>query len=585
MAIPTRLWQRRWIISGALGALAFVLGYWGFSRTPGSDEAPTLAYQAIQLFFLESGDIEGTVPWQLHAARFLAPATAAGLSVIVLLAIINERLEQARVRMMANHVVVCGLGEMGSLLVRSVRERGIPVAVIERDATNELIEEARGTGAIVIIGDAHSEATLRRAGVLRASHLVSVCGRDNSNAEVAIQAQTHSLGRKRGTLTCLAHIVEPRVCLLMRAEELSSRGTPAFRLDFFNIFESGVRALFKKHAPFDSRSQQATPSVIVIGLGRLGESLAVQAAREWRTLEDVAGRQLRVVIIDIEATSKAETLRSRHPDLDSSWELVTHDAVAPALESRAVEVTASEATRTGTATVFVCADRDEDTLSLGLALHKRTDNHRVPIVMTVSHSDGLARLLSAPEGLTDYRSLYAFSLLDETLSADVLLGGSYELLARAMHAEYVRDRAEGGETIESNPSMAPWEDLPDHLKESNRANAGHIGVKLSAAGCTLVPIIDSEAESFSFSGEEIELLAEMEHERWVEERKREGWRFADGEKDIDAKTTPYLVPWCDLTDEVKEWDRVFVRGLPKFVARAGFQIVRMDSIDATSRQP
>jgi hypothetical protein len=36
-----------------------------------------------------------------------------------------------------------------------------------------------------------------------------------------------------------------------------------------------------------------------------------------------------------------------------------------------------------------------------------------------------------------------------------------------------------------------------------------------------------------------------------------------------------MVPWDELKEEVKEWDRVMVRGLPAFLAKADFQIVRL----------
>ena len=121
----------------------------------------------------------------------------------------------------------------------------------------------------------------------------------------------------------------------------------------------------------------------------------------------------------------------------------------------------------------------------------------------------------------------------------------------------------------------PWDDLPEALKESNRAQASHIGVMLKAFGCGIIPWADWDAESFEFAPEEIELLAEMEHKRWVEERLRNDWTYASGTKNIEKKTSPYLVPWDELTEEVKEWDRVTVRGMPGFLARAEFQIVRL----------
>jgi hypothetical protein len=122
--------------------------------------------------------------------------------------------------------------------------------------------------------------------------------------------------------------------------------------------------------------------------------------------------------------------------------------------------------------------------------------------------------------------------------------------------------------------MVPWEELPESLKESNRHQASHIGTKLHAVGCGIAPLTDWEAELFEFTAEEIERMSKMERARWNEERLREGWHYAPGPKNIEKKTTPYLVSWEQLPEDIKELDRNMVRGLPAFLARAGFQIYR-----------
>ena len=66
-------------------------------------------------------------------------------------------------------------------------------------------------------------------------------------------------------------------------------------------------------------------------------------------------------------------------------------------------------------------------------------------------------------------------------------------------------------------------------------------------------------------------MAKMEHERWVKERLRDGWKFGP-KKDIEEKVSPHLIPWNQLSDEIKEYDRVFIRKLPAFLAQNGFQI-------------
>jgi len=154
---------------------------------------------------------------------------------------------------------------------------------------------------------------------------------------------------------------------------------------------------------------------------------------------------------------------------------------------------------------------------------------------------------------------------------DVLLGAAREVLAKAFHEKYLEDQE--GKKLVSDPSMQPWDELSDNLKESNRKEADHIPEKLRVVGCGFAPVVDREPAIFEFSPQEVEILAEMEHERWVSERLLDGWVY--GKRDVEKRISPYLVPWNDLTDEVKEMDRQPVRELPNFLAKAKFEIYRL----------
>jgi hypothetical protein len=201
----------------------------------------------------------------------------------------------------------------------------------------------------------------------------------------------------------------------------------------------------------------------------------------------------------------------------------------------------------------------------------------VPIVVRMRRKTGLATLLGGagehrPEGL---ESLYAFPLLDRTCTPELLLGETEEeIVARAIHEEYVRHETAKGETPETNPALVGWDELPEGLKESNRRQADHVGVKLSAVGCDLELAVDRAQPLLDFSPLEVEQLAELEHDRWSAERLFEGWTYAPGEKDLDGKTSPHLVPWAELPEQIRELDRNTVRGLPGFLAEAGLRVVR-----------
>ena len=149
-----------------------------------------------------------------------------------------------------------------------------------------------------------------------------------------------------------------------------------------------------------------------------------------------------------------------------------------------------------------------------------------------------------------------------------------EIIAQAIHAEYVRTQKAKGETTKINPALVSWEELPEHIKESNRAQALHIAEKLKAIGCEVIGSEDREAGEFEFRPEEVEQLAQMEHDRWVQERLANGWTFTAGPKDIDKKTSPWLVSYEELPEDVKELDRETVRKIPEFLAKVGLEVRR-----------
>lgn len=148
---------------------------------------------------------------------------------------------------------------------------------------------------------------------------------------------------------------------------------------------------------------------------------------------------------------------------------------------------------------------------------------------------------------------------------------AHERIARAIHEGYRADQA--GRKPPDDPAMAEWEELPEHLRESNRRQAAGIFEKLSAIGCTVREVSDREVELFSFTEEEVERLAEMEHDRWVAERRADGWSPGE-ERDVIAKITPYLVSWEELPDDAKEWDREPVRRIPELLAGVGLEVRR-----------
>jgi hypothetical protein len=621
-----RAWRAgRWPVIGGLWLLTLALGYAGFRShcasevgrsqfCQGPERTPLdLLYLAFQLFTLESGWAPGPKPWPLEVARFLAPMVAAYTAVQALAGLFFAQFQAWRLRRIRGHAVICGLGRKGYLLAQAFLEHGEQVVVIERDEEDDLLQPCRDAGALVVAGDATDPAVLCRAGIGRAAYLVATSGDDGANAGVAVRARSLVAGRSGPPLTCLVHIVDPHLWWLLREQEVRLEDA-AFRLEFFNVYDMAARAVLKEHSPFDAplspqhwggQNAQENPTlpavggpphILIVGLGAMGRSLLVHAVREWRERQSVipsgsdrqsplhgqssAESRLRVSIVDREADRKVATLRLRYPQLSRYCELIPWqmDVRWPEFERAeflvSVEQIGSLSRRCVVTAVYVCLDNDSLGLTAGLSLLQKLRGQGVPVVVRMSGADGLAPLLTGTRAGEGFADLHAFGLLERVCRLDLLLGGTHETLARAIHEEYLRTQAAAGETLATNPALLPWDDLSERLKESNRRQADHVGAKLAAVGCDLVPLSDWDAEQFEFTEAEVELMARMEHERWVAEVLRGGWKFAPGLKNPERKTNPDLVPWNELPEIEKEKNRTPARGLPRFLAKAGLQVYR-----------
>jgi hypothetical protein len=158
---------------------------------------------------------------------------------------------------------------------------------------------------------------------------------------------------------------------------------------------------------------------------------------------------------------------------------------------------------------------------------------------------------------------------------DIGAAGTHELVARAIHEEYLVLQKNAGATPETNPSMRPWDELPRRLKESNLRQAEDIWKTLHMIQCTIGFYASGREPLFVFTEEEIEFLAEKEHELWVEERIRKGWSYGKT-RDDQQKIHNCIVPWADLSEEQRQKDRSAIRALPAILAKVYLKIVRLD---------
>jgi hypothetical protein len=141
-----------------------------------------------------------------------------------------------------------------------------------------------------------------------------------------------------------------------------------------------------------------------------------------------------------------------------------------------------------------------------------------------------------------------------------LLDQSLDTLASAAHEVYRASTKDAGPVPE-------WSALSEQVKESNRAFADHIPVKLAELGLGLA----KDGMVASLSEADIETLAKIEHWRWALALKIRGWR--QGERNEIRKTHPLLKPWDALEPKDQDLNRAMVRRIPAIVHAAKLELV------------
>lgn len=577
-----QLWQDyQWPMLLILALLALLLGYVGFvkyARALDQTLSPSdVFYLTLQLITLESGDVSGPVSWELEVARLLVPVLAAYTAVLAAAVIFRKQLQFIRLWFIRDQVVICGLGSKGGLLARRFRERGIRVVVIEADEDNLQIGATRDKGVIVLTGDAREAPVQRRAAVQRARYLVSVCGDDETNAEVAVLARALCANRKRSPLVCSVHLVEPQLWELLRERELGMEALSSFRLELFNIYDRGAQMMLKMSQAIEGNDMtgQDAPHVVVIGLENLGQFLALRVARDWYERGDGRNRRMRLTVIDPQAEEKTNNLCSRYPILAQCCQIAAWNMDVDSSMFESAEFLFDDQGSCSVCQIYVCLEDQAQGLQAGLKLRSRIGHIEPPIDVLMDENSGLAQLLRGFSGeAVPYGNLHAFGLVERTCTPDLVLDGTHEMLARAAHDVYLEQQKKLGLTFLVNPALVPWESLPESVKESNRRQVDYTATKLAAGGYFIRPLTDWDAASYQFQPDEIELMAELEHERWREAQGLQGWNYKPGPRDTKKKTHPALLPWPELPEEEKEKNRVSTRELPVLLARAGFQLSR-----------
>lgn len=141
-------------------------------------------------------------------------------------------------------------------------------------------------------------------------------------------------------------------------------------------------------------------------------------------------------------------------------------------------------------------------------------------------------------------------------------------LARMIHEDW-RSKQDHSEKKEAD---VIWEDLPQTYRDSNRMQAMDMVRKLTTMGYRCISG-NTNGPVVSFTVDEVERMARMEHDRWMKEKMAAGWTYGP-DRNNALKIHPLLVPYDQLDEKAKDMDRDPVRMIPEWLGRVGFGVVK-----------
>jgi hypothetical protein len=157
-----------------------------------------------------------------------------------------------------------------------------------------------------------------------------------------------------------------------------------------------------------------------------------------------------------------------------------------------------------------------------------------------------------------------------------------EKMAPEMHRIYCETLSSQGYTPgkpskefpKNMENLVAYEELPLDRKVQNKELARDIPHKLTLKEYVLLPA-SSGKTCYEFTMEELESLSINEHQRWMCEKLAKGYTKGD---DRDRMQNPNLIEWAELSDDVKEWDRALIRGIPGILTNHGYVMVKKNKI-------
>ena len=553
----------KWWIVITLGFFAFVLAIVGFnimySQAGVKRNVLDLAFQSIRLFGMKfPTGFQSPLPWQLEVARWLAPGVVIYTAAKAILYFVQREYKSFLLSYKKDHIIVTSLNDKSRFLIRDLLKNGEKVVVLAGIMDARKLDEVEKEGAVIVEGDITSKKFLDHIGAQKAKYFVFLEEDDETNISNAIPVYNYLVEfAKDKKQTVFTHVADDiKLSELMELkffekylEKNETNNNCEIRV--FSMNERTARVLFKAYSPDVFKMIQPDSRQVrvgVFGSGKLAQSMIIRLARlgHYSNLKKIK------ITLFHEGDSMVKKLLQNFQELK---DLIEFENIESPLELFDIKKFNQLQHEHPFDMLYLLCEDDSLSSNILKKLIKNDSEDQINVVLALMNPEGILSKWYNVEAIANIQ-VNKFNVIEESFTKRSIISEKMDQLAKQVHAFYLPPV---GERDPEKASHKEWEYLGIDFKNQNREQADHIEVKLRAIGINI-----NTSNEIEFTADQVELLSEMEHIRWCANMILSGWTSGK-KRDDKNKIHPDLIPYKELPDQIKQYDRDAVLNIPKLL--------------------
>ncbi|MBN1386858.1 MAG: NAD-binding protein [Bacteroidales bacterium] len=563
-----------------------------------------------------------------NLARYMAVAALVITIVLAIISVLRYKYFVSRVRFMKGHTILCGLGEVGEAMAESFRRKN-KLVIIENDTSNENLAGLKKEGAKIIEANALDSTVLGKIGIDNAKSFAAVTGNDFNNLTIInhlLELIKNSDKKEKSNVSLAANIDSRNLKVAITEEWKKERGQPETELkkdlqslqenaatiklqggfgkakselttqfeslaekllnykpegtDFkscegniklFNINQLAARYIYRDYPPDRFRGITKTDdpvmNILILGYSKIGEELLKLCIQNCHY---VNRKNTRVTLIAHEADQVMKRINSIYSNIHK---LIDFRAVNKNPHHLAGKLIV-ELELLPVDVIYICSADDRYQASYSSRARELFDDN-VPVVRPF-YLNKTWKTTNSP------KNLYSFNILSKVAILEDIISECFDRKAMAVHHRWIKLEIpryidDLKDCINNNqelpypkPTLLPWHQLDEEIRDDNRSVVEHINVKIRSLGELSDPAMYKSPEKaginydFLKDADKVEQLAEMEHRRWMATKYLYGWDYG-AKRDYFLRLHESLVDFNQLDENTKQYDRNQVQDIEDII--------------------